>query len=158
MLKQFKVQMTSLGTIHLSNYISIIRQEQMQFLSSFLFFSRGQKIFRIPWTNTVQFKGSSENSIQTSTSILNSHFSSCLYMCKEKILNFYNFNSFIKAGFLVCNNFHLIPPLLKIIINSKNDLLFFDKLESIESLRVNDTFQGFCIRGVYRVKGKFLVY
>ena len=54
--------------------------------------------------------------------------------------------------------FSLIPPLLKIIIISKNDLLFFDKLESIESLRVNDTFQGFSIRGVCRVKGKFLVY
>ena len=97
MLKQFKVQMTSLGTIHLSNYISNIHQEQMQFLSSLLFFSRGQKIFRIPWTNTVQFKGNSENSIQTSTSILNSHFSSCLYICKEKILNFCNFHSFIKS-------------------------------------------------------------
>ena len=53
--------------------------------------------------------------------------------------------------------FSFDPAPFKIIINSKNDLLFFDKLESIESLRVNDTFQGFCIRGVYRVKGKLLV-
>ena len=42
--------------------------------------------------------------------------------------------------FLLCKNFHLIPPLLKILINNKNNLLFFtkechllsDKLESME--------------------------
>jgi len=41
---------------------------------------------------------------------------------------------------MVCNNFHLIPPLLKIKINNKNYLLVFtkechllsDKLESME--------------------------
>ena len=113
MLKQFKVQMTSLGTIHLSNYISNIHQEQMQFLSSFLFFSRGQKIFRITWTNTVQFKESSENSIQTSTSISNSHFSSYLYICKEKILNFCNFHSFIKSWIFGMQQFSFNPTPFK---------------------------------------------
>ena len=49
-------------------------------------------------------------------------------------------HSLIKSCFLVCNIFNLIPPLLKMKINSKNNLLFFtkechllsDKLESMK--------------------------
>jgi len=50
-----------------------------------------------------------------------------------------------KLDFLVCNNFHLIPPLLKIMINNKNISLFFkkechllsDKLESMHLIPSN---------------------
>ena len=49
---------------------------------------------------------------------------SITYLWNTYILFSKNTHSFIKSCFLDCNNFHLILPLLRVIINNKNNLNF----------------------------------